>query len=477
MASVKASRSLVHEGPEGIVLLEPRMFDPQSLRPWFLRAPTGFYLLLVDVLTFLAVAAAFWPPDPVGAVLLVVMLGSFSVFGLYRPRLSMSILDDSPYVVAVGLACLTTELALSALLPEWRPREHAVLQAACLTAAVLLVRGAAYAAARQARRRGRLRHTTLVIGAGEVGIRIARTLRDHPDLGLDPVGFVDTKPRVGDSEELPVPLLGGYEELAWLIDDFAVETVVVAYGSRREADLVEILRTCDRLEVEILIVPRLFEVHTTTRDMDQLRGIPLIRVRRAAFRTFAWKVKRVVDVVLSAAALLVLSPVMAVCALAVRWEGGPGIIFRQTRVGLDGQPFEVMKFRSLKPVNESESATNWNIKHDDRLGPVGRLLRRSSLDELPQLWNILRGDMSIVGPRPERPHFVGEFTPRVPRYMARHRVPAGLTGWAQVNGLRGDTSIEERASFDNFYIENWSLWGDFKIMVRTVTQVVGARGG
>ncbi|WP_432546895.1 sugar transferase [Kineococcus sp. SYSU DK004] len=477
MASAHTSGPLAHEGPEGRVLLEPRMFDPQALRPWVLRAPTAFYLLLVDLVAFLGVGLVFWPPEPMGAVLLAVLLISFWIFGLYRPRLSRSLLDDAPYVIAVGVACLTTELALSALGVQWRSRPEGALQLVCVTGSLLVLRGLAYSAARWARRHGRLRHATLVIGAGEVGLRIARTLRQHPELGLNPVGFVDTRPRVERPEELPAPLLGGYEELAWLIEDFAVETVVVAFGSRREADLVEVLRTCDRLEVEILLVPRLFEVHTTTRDMDQVRGTPLIRVRRAAFRTFAWKIKRLVDVVLSATALLLLSPVMAVCALAVRHEGGPGIIFRQVRVGLDGQPFEVLKFRSLKPVDDSESATNWNIKHDDRLGPVGRFLRRSSLDELPQLWNILRGDMSIVGPRPERPHFVDQFTPRVPRYMARHRVPAGLTGWAQVNGLRGDTSIEERASFDNFYIENWSLWGDFKIMVRTVTQVVGARGG
>ncbi|WP_432497638.1 sugar transferase [Kineococcus gypseus] len=477
MAVEKTPEPLVQQGPEGPVVLQPRMFDPQALRPLLLRAPTGFYLLAVDVLTFAAVSAAFWPPEPIDAVGLVVLLAAFRTFGLYRPRLAMSVLDDVPYVVAGGVACLTAQLALDAVLTVRQRPADAALQAAATTLAVLVARAAAYAAARTARRRGRLRHTTLVLGAGQVGIQIAATLRAHPELGLDTVGFVDVRPRVERPEELPAPLLGTYAELATLIEDFAVETVVVAFGSRREADLVETLRTCDRLEVEMLLVPRLFEVHTTTRDMDELRGIPLIRVRRAAFRTFAWRVKRVVDVVLSAVALLLLSPVMAVCALAVRWEGGPGIIFRQTRVGMDGRPFEVLKFRSLKPVDESESATNWNIKHDDRLGPVGRVLRKSSLDELPQLWNILRGDMSIVGPRPERPHFVQEFTPRVPRYMARHRVPAGLTGWAQVNGLRGDTSIEERASFDNFYIENWSLWGDLKIMVRTVTQVVGARGG
>jgi len=218
-------------------------------------------------------------------------------------------------------------------------------------------------------------------------------------------------------------------------------------------------------------------VHPTTRDTDLLRGIPLVRVRRAPFRTPTWRVKRAFDVVCSALALVVLMPVMAMCAVAVRIEGGPGILFRQERVGLDGRAFDVLKFRSLKPSTETESGTMWNIAHDDRLGPCGKFLRQTSLDELPQLWNILRGDMSIVGPRPERPHFVAEFSSLIPRYTYRHRVPCGLTGWAQVNGLRGDTSIEDRARFDNFYIENWSLWLDVKIILRTVGQVVTRAGG
>jgi lipopolysaccharide/colanic/teichoic acid biosynthesis glycosyltransferase len=145
-------------------------------------------------------------------------------------------------------------------------------------------------------------------------------------------------------------------------------------------------------------------------------------------------------------------------------------------VGLDGRPFEILKFRSLTPVDDYESSTNWSIKHDQRLGRVGRLLRSTSLDELPQLWNILVGHMSLVGPRPERPYFVKKYAERIPRYTSRHRVPAGLTGWAQINGLRGDTSIEDRASFDNHYIENWTLWGDVKILLRTVQQVLGRRG-
>ena len=178
----------------------------------------------------------------------------------------------------------------------------------------------------------------------------------------------------------------------------------------------------------------------------------------------------------SALALVVLSPAAAACALAVRLEGGPGVIFRQERVGCDGVRFQLLKFRSMRPANEQESKTQWNIANDDRLGPVGRMLRITSLDELPQLFNILRGDMSLVGPRPERPHFVEEFGRAVPRLRGSAPGPCGLTGWAQIHGLRGDTSIEERARMDNFYIENWSLWLDFKILLRTSVSVFRAPG-
>jgi exopolysaccharide biosynthesis polyprenyl glycosylphosphotransferase len=243
----------------------------------------------------------------------------------------------------------------------------------------------------------------------------------------------------------------------------------------REPSLVGLLRACDRLACEIFFVPRLYELHTVTKDTEVLWGMPLVRLRRAPFRTRAWMGKRAFDAVVSAAALLFLAPVMGLCATMSRWETGSSL-FRQTRIGLDGRPFTVLKFCSLRPAVESESITRWNIGEDDRVGPFGKFLRRTSLDELPQLWNILRGDMALVGPRPERPHFVEKFSSEHPTYAERHRVPAGLTGLAQVSGLRGDTPISDRARFDNYYIENWSLWLDAKVVLRTLAEVVRGAG-
>jgi len=225
----------------------------------------------------------------------------------------------------------------------------------------------------------------------------------------------------------------------------------------------------------VLVVPRLHHFQTQTGRADRISSIPIMRIRTPNLVGPGRWVKRAFDVLVAATGLIVLSPLLAAIAVAVRTEG-PGVIFRQARVGKRGRTFDVLKFRSMRPADEHESATNWSIAGDDRVGRVGRFLRRTSLDEVPQLWNILRGDMSLVGPRPERPHFVEQFSAQFDRYAHRHRVKAGLTGMSQVSGLRGDTSIADRARYDNYYIENWTLWLDVKIIMRTVSEVLFARG-
>lgn len=434
------------------------------------------FLLLADVTAWLLAAVSTGPVAGRHVVLLVVVLTLYGSAGLYRSRLSLSALDDLPSLVgrALAAAALTTSVAL--VIDPALVDADLLWTAVVLCVVVIALRACAYAVVRWVRVRGWVAHPTLVLGAGRVGGYLATVLRERPSYGLRPVGFLDQDPLL-PPEQRPVPLLGGQESLASIIVEFGVQDVVVAFGSLRESSMVDIIRTCDRLDVEIFFVPRLFEVNHTSRDMDQVWGIPLVRLRRAAFRSPSWRLKRVLDVVAAGAALTLLLPLLALVALAVRWEGGPGVLFRQERVGVDGRPFSLLKFRTLSPADDIESATRWSVAHDPRLGPVGRLLRATSLDELPQLWNILRGDMTLVGPRPERPHFVADFARTFPRYTARHRVPAGLTGWAQVHGLRGDTSIEDRARFDNYYIENWSLWSDVKILLRTVAAVLRRTGG
>lgn len=462
-APAESARPLLHRGRHRLV---NRTLLRYGVRP---------FLLASDVLAWMLAAVVTGPVTGGDVVLLATTVALYAAAGLYRSRLSLSALDDLPACAgrAVAAAAVVTSLAL--MLDSGLVDPRLLVTAALAAVLVVVFRSACYAVVRSVRAGGWIEHPTLVLGAGRVGGQLARLLVEHPSYGLRPVGFVDDDPLL-EAAEMAVPLLGGHSSLASVIVEFGVRDVIVAFSAAPESQMVDIIRTCDRLAVEIFFVPRLFELHHTSREMDQVWGIPLVRMRRAAFRSRSWRLKRVLDVAVATCALMVLSPVLGALAMAVRLEGGPGVLFRQERVGLDGRPFFLLKFRTLQPVDEQDSATTWSVARDGRVGPVGRFLRSTSLDELPQLWNILRGDMTLVGPRPERPHFVSTFTQNFPRYMARHRVPAGLTGWAQVHGLRGDTSIEDRARFDNYYIENWSLWADIKIALRTVSAVLRRTG-
>jgi exopolysaccharide biosynthesis polyprenyl glycosylphosphotransferase len=248
--------------------------------------------------------------------------------------------------------------------------------------------------------------------------------------------------------------------------------VIVAFGAMRERQLIEVLRAAEDLPVAVYCVPRFFELRVPRERArtDEIWGIPLTRLTPTGPKVLERHAKRALDLLTASAAVVVLAPVLACAALAVRLSSPGPILLRQDRVGQGGRLFPLLKFRSMMENNDSDTA--WSVLHDDRVTRVGRFLRRTSLDELPQLFNIIRGEMSLVGPRPERPHFVDEFSAVIPRYRDRLRVPAGLTGWAQVHGLRGDTSILERVRFDNAYIENWSLWLDLVIIARTLREAL-----
>jgi exopolysaccharide biosynthesis polyprenyl glycosylphosphotransferase len=447
------------------------------------RARRGFGPLGIDVvpitllIDLVALTAAHFATNlsAKATVMLVVLTFALNATGgHYRARVAPSLLDELPGLAARALVAgaLTSAFRLQLGLPVGDGPVNAAL---FFIAFAAVGRAVGYPYVRHYRKVAEKGRATLIVGCGRVGNQLAETLLDHPEYGLAPVGYVDDEPLVPASER-HIPLLGGTDSLTSLLLEHRIRNVIVAFMSSRESVMVDMLRTCDRLKCEIFFVPRLYELHGQGPETELVWGVPLTRLSRASYRTLTWRMKRLFDFTFASVGLIVLSPLLAACALAVRIEGGPGVIFRQERVGLDGRRFEILKFRSYKPTDEAESASRWNIASDSGLGPVGRTIRALSLDELPQLWNVVRGDMSLVGPRPERPVFVDEFTKRFPRYMARHRVPAGLTGWAQVNGLRGDTDIADRASFDNYYIENWSMWTDIKIIMRTVKQVVGRRG-
>jgi exopolysaccharide biosynthesis polyprenyl glycosylphosphotransferase len=444
-------------------------------RAWWRRFGAAPLFMGVDVVA-LTVAAMLTPHTwRFAAVVALAVLAAGQAMSTYRTRLTMSVLDDAPRLLVVALLAVSFTGMLGLGATEFTiAGQTRLLVLVFLT--LLVSRTISYRMLEQLRRRGVVAHRTIILGAGEVGVELARAMVEHPQHGLRPVGFIDAAPRMA-SDGLPAPVLGPPETLAEQIVENGVDHVVIAFTATREIELVEAIRTCDRLHCEITVVPRLFELVPRTTHTDELQGMPLVRLHRAPFRALSWPLKRAMDVVLSTTAILLLSPVLLVISALVRIVDGPGrILFRQERIGVDDKAFELFKFRSLRPADEHESNTTWNIKNDDRMSWLGAILRKTSLDELPQLFNILRGDMSIVGPRPERPHFVATFESSLLRYGDRHRVPSGLTGWAQIHGLRGDTSIEERARLDNYYIENWSLWLDLKIILRTIPNIMHGSG-
>jgi exopolysaccharide biosynthesis polyprenyl glycosylphosphotransferase len=263
------------------------------------------------------------------------------------------------------------------------------------------------------------------------------------------------------------------------VAEHGIEQVIITFSTAPHEVLVRFVNRCEELGVRIALVPRLYEKTTTRLAVEHIGGLPLLSARTADPKGVQFAVKYAVDRLAAALALLLIAPVLAAAALAVYLSMGRPIFFRQTRVGRDGETFDILKFRSMKqPSREATSApvladgsAPGGVEGEDRRTRVGTFLRKSSIDELPQLFNVLKGEMSLVGPRPERPEFVDTFTRSVYRYGDRHRVKSGITGWSQVNGLRGKTSIADRAEWDNYYIENFSLWLDLKVVLLTLLAV------
>jgi exopolysaccharide biosynthesis polyprenyl glycosylphosphotransferase len=424
----------------------------------------------------LLMAPLLWrPPQPL-ATLTLAILGTALLSGGGRciARLHLSVLDELPCILA---RLLTAVAAVAAVILYLHQKEQVLvfLETACQ--AVLLVIAGRVLTTRLiafGRRSGVATHRTVVIGGGPLAAELARIVADHRQYGLELAGFVDDRTTAPAGQYLAH--LGRLTDLDIAVSASGADTLLVADGEFQERTLIDAVRTTVCGRTQVLVVPRLYHFHTVTGVADHIGSIPIMRIGNPNLHGPARLTKRVFDIVVAASALIVLLPVLLVSALAVRIEGGPGVIFRQVRVGRDGKTFELFKFRSMRPASEVEAQTQWSAAHDNRIGPVGRFLRHTSIDELPQLWNILRGDMTLVGPRPERPYFVERFSAEFDRYACRHRVQVGLTGFAQVSGLRGDTSIADRTRHDNFYIENWSLWLDVKIILRTFREVMFYRG-
>ncbi len=323
----------------------------------------------------------------------------------------------------------------------------------------------------QLRRRGIARDDVLIVGDGEAARFVIQKIQWSPQLGYDLAALVTES---GKGSVLGLQALGGYEDLPLVIDELEIDHVIIALPELDRNQLVHLVTLCQRGQVDIKVYPDVFAYMAGGLSVDDLGGMPLLRVRDVALRGWRLSLKRGLDVIGSGFGLVVLSPGLLLLAMIVKYTSSGPVFFYQNRMGLDGRPFSVLKFRTMR-VDAERDGPGWTVENDPRVTGIGRMLRKTNIDELPQLINVLLGQMSIVGPRPEQQAYVEQFRSYIPRYMERHQMKAGLTGWAQVNGLRGDTSIEERTKYDLWYVENWSLWLDIKIIIRTAIQTVLGR--
>ncbi len=309
----------------------------------------------------------------------------------------------------------------------------------------------------------------LIAGSGELGRIVADKVLEHRELGYQIVGFVDDRP--GDHLGYRgLPMLGTLEETTEIAAREQIDHLYVALAPEQHLKMIDLLDATARECIDVKVVPDLLQVIALKARLWDLDGVPVIDVNDIPLQGLNSVVKRLLDIVIATAALVVLAIPLLVIGLLVRLTSRGPALFRQERMGIDGSRFSIMKFRSMVDDAERDSGPVWTRANDARVTPLGRFLRRSNLDELPQLWNVLRGDMSLVGPRPERPHFVEQFKQRIPQYMLRHKVKAGMTGWAQVNGWRGDTALDKRIEYDLYYIENWSVRLDLKIIWLTIVK-------
>jgi exopolysaccharide biosynthesis polyprenyl glycosylphosphotransferase len=397
-----------------------------------------------------------------GAAWVVGLAGSRTI----NSRIHRSLLGDLPLILnRVLLISIVVALAVSlaALNPD---RASLVLVATTLGVVVVpLMRGLAYALLTY--RAEGVKQRVIIIGAGRIGTQVAHLLSQSHQREAEVVGFLDKNPLAGSRhEEEGLPVLGSSYDLPDVLQEYEVDKAIIAFSTAPHQRVLEIIWECDRQGVDVSIVPRFFEAATVQSSIENVSGVPLMHLNRARLKGFNGLLKRAFDFAATTAGLLVIWPVLLVLALAIKLDSPGPVIFSQKRAGYDGKVFTMYKFRSMKVG--AQKMSNYTVFGDPRRTRVGKYLRAFSLDELPQLINVLKGDMSLVGPRPEVWDRSQELAETVYRYHHRYRVKSGITGWAQVNGLRGDTSIEERVLYDNYYIENWSLWLDIKTILLTL---------
>ncbi|MBL8879808.1 MAG: undecaprenyl-phosphate glucose phosphotransferase [Phycisphaerales bacterium] len=396
----------------------------------------------------------------------------FQRIRLYRPRRDDAIWHETRDI----LKAFCVAIGAIVLLDYAMPASNKISRSFLLTYAVVgtfffaLFRAIVRTVLQVMRRRGFNRRTAAIIGAGRNAQRVLHALRNNPWTGLDVLYFVDD---FAPDQQLPraphgVPLRGPLADLRDIVEANPVDAVFVALSTEQGRETRDVLQALETTPADVRLVPELHPTYTLRSQISELDGVPIISLRHSPLHGSRAIVKQAFDLVVGAICLLIGAlPMMLIACIIKLTSRGP-VFYRQRRMGLDGAEFSMIKFRTMRVDAEHGSGPVWSRKHDDRRTTIGRFLRRTSLDELPNLFNVLAGQMSLVGPRPERPEFIARFKHEIPRYMLRHKIKAGMTGYAQIKGLRGDTSLKKRIQCDLYYIRNWSLWLDIRILLQTV---------
>jgi Undecaprenyl-phosphate glucose phosphotransferase len=404
---------------------------------------------------------------------------------LYRPRRERTKIAD---IFGIGIGVIASVVIMLGLLlyyriyyqyqPEVAPR-YEVSQ---LVLAIFLVidisglylfRRAVRNHLEEAWRKGLYLQRVIIAGAGDLGKTLVDKILVHDELGLKVIGFLDDDPKKQGSSYHNIPVLGKLSKLSRVIEENKVDKLYLALPLRAHDKILDLLKDAYKEGIDVHLIPDLLEFIALKAEMEELEGLPVINLCSVPLGGWKSLIKRAIDILIAAFGLIIMLVLLPFSALAIKLDSKGPVFYRQRRTGVDGRVFTLCKFRSMYDDAEKHTGPVWAKENDPRCTRVGRFLRRFNLDELPQFYNVLKGDMSVVGPRPERPEFVSEFKERIPQYMLRHKVKSGITGWAQVNGWRGNTSIRKRIEHDIYYIENWTLSFDIKIIFLTFLHLLG----
>lgn len=394
---------------------------------------------------------------------------AFKAFGLYRPRRITSHLSE---VFDIAKASIVSILVLIAVTFAYRQYEFSRLVflffGTINIIALSLQRWIFREVLRYLRKKGyNVRHA-IIVGTGDLSKEILRRIEVHPEVGLKVAGMLSGRKDEVDTYISGTKVVGCYDDIGYIVREQGIDHIIIALQWEEHGSIRNILKDIDNEMVDIKVVPDVYEFITLRGGVEEFDGLPIVSLQDTPLYGWNIVIKRAFDIVFSLFAIIITAPLMIVISALIKLTSPGSVFYKQERMGIGGDTFQMLKFRSMRADAEKETGAIWAKENDPRRTRFGAFLRKTSLDELPQFFNVLKGDMSIVGPRPERPVFIEEFRKSIPRYMLRHKMKAGITGWAQVNGWRGDTDLKKRIEYDLYYIENWSFWFDLKIMWLTV---------